>query len=133
MASSRSSAPSSWSWPSTAMPTRPPSRSAWATCAGSSAATAAGARGVCLPKRGARGREGCLSAERAVVRLDLVGAELVGLRHVAQRLDVELLEHDGLQALDRRPLAPGGHDDRRAQRLAGLPPGLPPWGGAPPA
>src|ERR1044072_5048289 len=60
-------------------------------------------------------------AERAVVGLDLVGAELVGLRDVAQLLDVELAEHDALEAVDRRPPRPP-----RA------PPPRPPAGGAPP-
>ena len=58
--------------------------------------------------------------ERAVVRLDLVGAELVGLRDVAQLLDVELLERDVGEALDRGPLGAGGDDHGRAQRLAHL-------------
>ena len=57
-------------------------------------------------------------AERAVVGLDLVGAELVGLRDVAQLLDVELAEHDVLEPLDRRALGAGGHHDGLAQRLA---------------
>ena len=53
----------------------PPSRSdAPATCAGSSAAIASAASGICLPNSG---------PERAVVGLDLVAAELVGRRHEA--------------------------------------------------
>ena len=59
-------------------------------------------------------------AERAVVRLDLVGAELAGLRDEAQLLDVELVEHDVLHALDRLALLAGGDDDGGAQRLAHL-------------
>ena len=55
-------------------------------------------------------------AERAVVRLDLVGAELVGLRDVAQLLDVELLEHRARQPLDR--LALGARRRRPRPRAA---------------
>ena len=72
------------------------SRSAPATCAGSSAATRR--RDLRHPLAEAR-------AERAVVRLHLVGAELVGLLDEAQRLDVELVAHDVGEALDRLALA----------------------------
>ena len=66
--------------------------------------------------------------ERAVVRLDLVGAELVGLRDVAQLLDVQLAEHDVLEPLDRRPLGAGRDHDGLAQRLAHAELGLPAGG-----
>ena len=59
-------------------------------------------------------------AERAVVGLQRVGAELVGLRDEAQLLDVELLAHDLAEALDRLALAARGHDDGLVQRLADL-------------
>ena len=58
--------------------------------------------------------------ERAVVGLDVVGAELVGGLDEAQLLDVELVAHDVGQALDALALAPDGHDDRLLQRLAQL-------------
>src|ERR671937_2179469 len=66
--------------------------------------------------------------ERAVVRLDLVGAELVGLLDEAQLLDVELVAHDVGQALDRLALAARGADDGLVQRLADLDLRLPPGG-----
>ena len=97
--------------PSIETPTAPPSRSVAAAWAGSSAATAAATCGMCLPKRG---------PERAVVRLQLPRAELVGLGDEAQPLHVELLEHEVLEALDRLALAVGGDDDRLGQRLAHL-------------
>ena len=108
---SRSSAVSGWSWPSTATPTVRPSRSA-----------VADVRGVERRDRGRdlRHRLAEARAERAVVGLDLVGAELVGLLDEAQRLDVELLAHDLGEPLDRRALAPGGDDDGLVQRLADL-------------
>ena len=58
--------------------------------------------------------------ERAVVGLDLIGAELVGGLDEAQLLDVELVAHDVGQALDALPLATDGHDDRLLERLAQL-------------
>ena len=81
MASSRSSASSSWSCPSTLMPTP--------------AAVAQRVGDVGGVERGDGGRHlrhvlAEARAERAVVGLDLVGAELVGLRDEAQLLDVEL-------------------------------------------
>ena len=63
-------------------------------------------------------------AERAVVGLDLVGAELVGLGDVADLLDVELVAHDVGEPVERRALAVRGDDHRGAQRLAHLELGL---------
>ena len=57
-------------------------------------------------------------AERPVVRLDLVAAELVGGGDEAQPLDVQLVANDRLETLDRRPLASARDDDRLAQGLA---------------
>ena len=58
--------------------------------------------------------------ERAVVRLHLVLAELLGLADVGDLLDVELVEHQLLEAGDRRTLALVGDDHGLAQRLAHL-------------
>ncbi len=63
-------------------------------------------------------------AERAVVRLHLVAAELLGGGDEAHAPDVQLLAHDLGQPFDRRALAPVGDDDRLAQRLADLDLGL---------
>ena len=114
MASRRSSAPSSWSLPSIAIPTCPPSRSAAAACAR-------------IERGHGRGDLRHLLAEarpeRAVVGLDVVGAELARLGDEAQLLDVELLAHDPPEPLDRRALVARGDDDGGAQRLADLRPG----------
>ena len=57
-------------------------------------------------------------AERAVVRLDLVRAQLVGLRDEAQLLDVQLALDEVRELLDRGALGAGGHHHRGPQRLA---------------
>ena len=58
--------------------------------------------------------------ERAVVRLELDLAELVGLGDEPELPDVELLADDLGHALDRLALGAGGDDDRGAQRPAHL-------------
>ena len=89
------------------------------------AAVAQGARDVLRVQRGDRGRDlrhvlAEARAERAVVRLDLVGAELVGLRDVAQLLDVELLQRDVGEPLDRGALL-ARRRRRRRRAAAGAP------------
>ena len=71
---------------------------------------------------GARHRGAEAGSERAVVRLDLVPAELVVAGDEAHALDVELVAHDLGEALDGRALATGGHDDGLGERLAHLHP-----------
>ena len=58
--------------------------------------------------------------ERAVVGLDLVGAELLGGGHEAHAPHVELLAHDLGQPFDRLPLAPVREHHHLGERLANL-------------
>ena len=98
----------------------------------------AGAAAVAQPRRvERRDRGGHLRhvlaearAERAVVGLDLEAPQLVGLRDVADRLHVQLVGEQRLEALDRLALAVGRHHDRLAQRLAHLQLGVRPGGAA---
>ena len=57
--------------------------------------------------------------ERAVVRLDLVAAELVGGRDEAHAPDVQLLAHDVRQPFDRLALAAVGDDHGLAAAAGG--------------